>query len=344
MHRNLAANDELRSRFRREARICGALSHPNLVNALLFSEFQQGELTVPFLALEYLDGLSLRSALLARGALSVARTLHILLQVADAVGEAHQHGIVHRDLKPDNVMLVQRGDDPDFVKVLDFGVARADQGAEGQPSITTNAGAIFGSARYVAPECAAGGASSPASDVYALATLAYECLLGRAPFDGENAIQVLLQQQSQAVPPLLEQNPRQAIPSALADFIERNLAKAPEARARDARVFARELLNAAREAGADPGLSSRTRRGHAALPALSTQSEHLANPDLPALAQPSTATRPVPLALGGAARRALIVLLCFVIGAGAAIGIAKKVGAFTDQAKAIPGHLQAGTP
>jgi hypothetical protein len=111
-------------------------------------------------------------------------------------------------------------------------------------------------------------------------------------------------------------------------------------------VFARELLNAAREAGADPGLSSRTRRGHAALPALQrARDEHLANPEpLPALARPSASARPVHGAFSGAARRALIVLLCFVIGAGAAIGIAQKVGAFADKAKAIPGHPQAGTP
>src|SRR5437868_3234953 len=103
MHRDLASNEAVCSRFRREARIAGSLSHPNLVNVLLLSELDQGPEAVPFLALEYLDGLSLRSALSAQGALSVTRAVHVLLQIADAVGEAHQHGIVHRDLKPENV-------------------------------------------------------------------------------------------------------------------------------------------------------------------------------------------------------------------------------------------------
>ncbi len=341
MHQDLAANEALQSRFRREARLAGSLSHPNLVSVLSLAELEppaelgNSGIRVPFLVLEFLDGLSLRSALSAQGALSVPRTLHILLQIADAIGEAHQRGIVHRDLKPENVMLVQRGEDPDFVKVLDFGVARADVP---DPSFATHAGAIFGSARYVAPECAAGGTSTPSSDVYALATLAYECLAGKTPFDGENAIQILLKQQSQAAPPLRGAHERE-LPAELTQFIEQNLSKAPQARAADARVFAHELLAAARAAGLDPGLSSRTRRGHAVLapegpqlvPAPGVQS---VAPE--AAAQPARTRRTQP---PSTARRALFVLLCFALGAGAALGIATKLGAFSDKpAPALSGR------
>ncbi|MEO7035772.1 MAG: protein kinase, partial [Polyangiaceae bacterium] len=268
-------------------------------------------------------------------------TLHILLQIADAVGEAHQRGIVHRDLKPENVMLVQRGEDPDFVKVLDFGVARAEPA---DPSLATHAGAIFGSARYVAPECAAGGISSPASDVYALATLAYECLSGKTPFDGENAIQILLKQQSQAPPPLHARDGR-AFPAELTRFIVQNLAKAASARATDARAFAHELLAAARDAGLDPGLSSRTRRGHAAVLAPVGAPHHAPTPSTSAQPAESATPESRPARAGsrrtqppGAARRALFVLLCFALGAGAALGIANQLGASSaNKALALPG-------
>ena len=327
MHHDLAANEALQRRFRREARIAGSLTHPNLVNVLLLSDLERAGQPVPFLVLEYLDGLSLRSALLAQGALPVARTLHILLQIADAVGEAHQRGIVHRDLKPENVMLVQRGDDPDFVKVLDFGVARAESPMDNRaPTVATRAGAIFGSARYVAPECAAGGASSPMSDVYALATLAFECFSGSTPFAGDNAVQVLLKQQSQAVPSLLERaaSAGRSVPPALAQFIEQNLAKAPEARAADARVFARELLSAAGDAGLDLGLSSRTRRGHAAWAPSPTAADAKPMMNAPTPNRPLPALPAPPPASG--ARRAVIVLVCFVLGAGTALLVAMRFG------------------
>jgi serine/threonine-protein kinase len=317
MHRDLAANAGLRARFEREARIAGSLCHPNLVNVLSLAEFEHDGLRIPFLALEYLDGLSLRSALLAQGALPPARAVHVLLQIADALGEAHERGIVHRDLKPENAMLVQRGDDPDFVKVLDFGVARAD--SDQFPAIATRAGAIFGSARYVAPECAAGGASTPESDVYALATLGYECLSGSTPFDGENAIQVLLKQQSAPIPRLLERAPN--IPPALAELLEQNLSKSPQARAPNARQFARALVAAAGSTLA-PTFSSRTRLGHA---------PSIATPNAPLSSVNSSVNVPVPVPVpplkSPSLSPALIIVLCFLLGITAALGIAHQLGA-----------------
>jgi serine/threonine-protein kinase len=302
MHRELCSNEGLVGRFRREARIAGSLSHPNLVNVLSFFELEHGGERVPCLAFELLDGLSLRSALAARGVLEPTRALHIVLQLADAVGAAHRHGIVHRDLKPENLMLVERGTDRDFVKVLDFGVARADASSP-SPNVATRAGAIFGSARYVAPECASGGAATPESDVYALATIAYECLSGATPFTGESAIQVLMQQQSASVAPLT------GVPSALARFIEQNLSKAPEARARDGQAFAQGLLEATRDSALDAGLSSRTRRGHAVAPSPSaSRSPVIPTPSL----RPARSLAP------------WLVLLCFLLGGAVALLIATR--------------------
>jgi len=217
---------------------------------------------------------------------------------------------VHRDLKPENSMLVRRGDDPDFVKVLDFGVARAD--TEDYPAIATRAGAIFGSARYVAPECAAGGPSTPASDVYALATIGYECLCGSPPFDGENAIQVLLKQQSAAVPPLSDRAPN--LPLALTELLEKNLSKSPHDRARDARQFFRDLLAAA-DSTLAPNLAH-TRLGHTLT--LSNVPVPVPVPVLPSPSRPRSRSH----------SPALIILLCFFLGITAALGIAQQLGAF----------------
>ncbi|HEY4157747.1 MAG TPA: serine/threonine-protein kinase, partial [Polyangiaceae bacterium] len=250
MHRDLADNGALVSRFRREARVLGSLRHPNLVEILTLSEFDDNGARIPYMALEYLDGMSLRSALAAQGALPLARALHIVLQLADAVGEAHRLGIVHRDLKPENLMLVQRGDDSDFVKVLDFGVARVD---DAKPSIATQAGAIFGSARYVSPEGASGEQPGPAGDVYAIATILYECLAGHTPFDDPSAVQVLVKQQSATPAPLLSAPRANTVPAVVARLIDQNLCKSPGARAADARAFGRALLAAAQQAGLDAG-------------------------------------------------------------------------------------------
>ena len=128
LHRELSANPQLVARFHREAKVASRLQHPNVVHVHLAGQLPDGAL---YIVMEYLDGLSLQSALAASGGtLSLPRALHVALQLCDAVGEAHAQGIVHRDLKPENVMLVRRGQDPDYVKVLDFGIARLSWGEQ----------------------------------------------------------------------------------------------------------------------------------------------------------------------------------------------------------------------
>ncbi|HWZ90441.1 MAG TPA: hypothetical protein VNW92_16370, partial [Polyangiaceae bacterium] len=190
------------------------------------------------------------------------------------------------------------------------------------------------------PESAAGGNASAASNVYALATLYYECLTGATPFDGENAIQILLKQQTEPVPALLARGVAEDTAPALARLIERNLAKDPATRAPDARAFARELSSVTLPSNAlsELGLSSRTRRGYA----LAQLPSHVAEAE-PRAPGPAGLghSAPGPAALVqapqpalGATRRALFVLLCFVLGAGAALGIATKLGAFGDKSGA----------
>ncbi|MCA9639531.1 MAG: protein kinase, partial [Myxococcales bacterium] len=156
---------------------------------------------------------------------------------------------VHRDLKPENVMLVRRGDDHDFAKVLDFGVAKIDLGDE---SVATQAGAVFGTARYVSPEGARGDKVGPPGDVYALATMLFQTLSGTTPFDGDNPVAILVKH-ANAEPPDVRSVPRSSyVPEPIARVILQNLAKQASARAADARVFGRALVEAARQSGLAP--------------------------------------------------------------------------------------------
>jgi serine/threonine-protein kinase len=259
LHRELSGNAELVGRFHREAKIASRLSHPNLVSVLMAGSIpQKGDTRVGgemYLVMEHLDGMSLLSALAAAGtggvatALPLPRSLHIAIQICEAVGEAHAQGIVHRDIKPENVMLIRRGDDPDFVKVLDFGIARLDWADR---SMATQAGLIFGTAKYISPEGAEGKPVTPAADVYSIATVLYQCLAGQTPFDGDSPVQILVQH-SHTLPPDLRSIPRASyVPEPIAAVIMRNLSKKPEARAADARAFGKELVTAVRESGLDP--------------------------------------------------------------------------------------------
>ena len=247
LHRELSANTQLVARFHREAKVASRLLHPNVVQIHLAGQLPDGAL---YIVMEYLDGLSLQSAFAAAGgAVPLPRALHIALQICDAVGEAHAQGIVHRDLKPENVMLVHRGEDADFVKVLDFGIARLDWGDQ---SMATAAGLIFGTARYISPEGAQGEQVGPEGDVYAIATLVYQMLAGRTPFEGDQAVGLLVQQIHDAPPPLRSIPRSSYVPEAIANVLMVNLSKEKAKRAPDARTLGRSLLEAAKKAGLSP--------------------------------------------------------------------------------------------
>jgi serine/threonine-protein kinase len=243
------------ARFQREAEIASRLSHPNVVQAISAGQLPSASegaagAGAMYIVMEYLDGISLRSAFAAAGgALPLARALRIVLQLCEAVGEAHSAGVVHRDLKPENVMLMKRDPEVDVVKVLDFGIARLPGG--NTPAVT-QAGAVFGTARYVSPEGAIGSPVGPPADVYALATIFYQALAGRTPFDGDTAIDVLGKQINDAPPPLRSIDRAANVPEPLASAIMRNLAKRAEDRNPDARAFGLSILSAARASGLAP--------------------------------------------------------------------------------------------
>jgi serine/threonine protein kinase len=192
LHPEMSTTPEVVARFEREAVAAGKIAHPNVAAATDFGRLEDRSF---FLVLEYVAGVDLR-AVLRRGAVSPERAVHILRQITSAVGAAHAAGIVHRDLKPENVMLVDRDGDPDFVKVLDFGIAKIDaigmndtgstSSASGPSSAQplTKMGAVFGTPDYMSPEQALGQTIDARSDLYSIGVMFYELLTGERPFKG----------------------------------------------------------------------------------------------------------------------------------------------------------------
>jgi eukaryotic-like serine/threonine-protein kinase len=275
LHRELSANPTVVARFHREAKVASRLAHPNVVHVLLTGQLPDGAM---YIVMEYLDGLSLQSALAASGGvMPLPRALHVTLGLCDAAGEAHAQGIVHRDLKPENVMLVRRTDNHDFVKVLDFGIARLNWGDQ---SMGSAAGLIFGTARYISPEGARGEKVGPPGDVYSIATMFYQMLAGRTPFDADHAVALLVHQIHDPPPPLKSLSRASYVPDPIAAVVMRNLAKRPEDRTENARDFGRELLDAAVASGLSvqdilPGTGRGGRDSHTSVAPMSSRERTL---------------------------------------------------------------------
>ena len=235
LHPDMVGRPEVVARFEREAMAAAHIDHPNVAAATDFGRTDDGAF---FLVLEYIEGTDLRTAL-RQGPMDVARGLHIARQIAFAMVRAHELGIVHRDLKPENVMLVDRGDEGEFVKVLDFGIAKvhieslasvhADPGAAPGP-ILTRAGAVFGTPEYMAPEQALGDAVDHRADLYALGVMLFEMLSGKLPFEGSDTLSLLARQIAENAPMLRATAPDRPIPAELEALVMRLLAKQPRER------------------------------------------------------------------------------------------------------------------
>jgi serine/threonine-protein kinase len=184
----LSANQMLLRRFSAEAEAVAKLSHPNTVNVYDFGQDTDGSL---FIAMEFIEGRSLRSVVAKEGPLPPARALHIAGQVAASLVDAHAHNIVHRDFKPDNVMLQDRGRQRDIARVLDFGIAKLRDDTRGTQQAMTQAGDMLGTPQYMAPEQIKGEAIDGRTDVYALGCMLYEMLTGRMPFDASTIMAML---------------------------------------------------------------------------------------------------------------------------------------------------------
>ena len=182
LHAEMCSHEEVTKRFENEAIAAAHIEHPNVAAATDFGRLPNGSC---FLVLEYLRGRSLRDEI-AKGPIEVDRALRILRGIAAGVGAAHNKQIIHRDLKPENVMLIERGGDPDFPKVLDFGIAKIDPSApQATGKAITRVGAVFGTPEYMAPEQAVGDTVDARADLFALGVIFIEMLAGKCPFEGK---------------------------------------------------------------------------------------------------------------------------------------------------------------
>lgn len=228
LHPEFALDHMFVGRFAREAEAIGRIDHENVVSVIDFGRATQDDLE-PFyyLAMEHVAGRPLDSELERAGAMLPARAAHVLAQITAGIARAHDLDIVHRDLKPQNVMLRQRGADPDFVTILDFGLSRTIVPDANMPALT-KASDVLGTPHYMAPERWVGGDVDKRSDIYALGVIGYELLTGARPFEGSNMMELIFRHSTdtpQAPSALVP-----AVPEALDRAVLTCLEKKPENR------------------------------------------------------------------------------------------------------------------
>lgn len=259
LHEGFGGREEAVKRFLREARAASLINHPNIVDV---TDFGKGSDGTVFFVMELLVGEPLDAILTRDHRLDLLRAITICNQMAAALGAAHAKDIIHRDLKPENVMLIPREgrrelirqilDESgqhevseretrfDFVKILDFGVAKVRE-PEAERARTTQAGVVFGTPEYMAPETARVGTADARSDIYALGIMFYEMLTGRVPFTGEAPVDVMIKQVNEPVPPPRDIAPDAEITDEAEQLILKALSKDPDLRQQTMEEFHRDL-------------------------------------------------------------------------------------------------------
>lgn len=241
LREDFSSRADVVERFRREAKSASRIGHPNIVDVIDFGDTPLGS---SYFVMELLEGEDLADLLSREVRLSPSRAVSIAYQCCRALASAHEKGIVHRDLKPENVFLLERGGFPDFVKLVDFGVAKMTEldhteGAAGRK--LTRTGMIFGTPEYMSPEQANGQPLDHRVDIYALGIILFETLTGSVPFEGESFMAVLSKHAVHPVPPLREVWPGLRVSPELEAVVMRALTKQRDQRFPHMRAFADAL-------------------------------------------------------------------------------------------------------
>jgi len=235
---HLTTDETMLARFAREARATMKVESDHAVKVLDFGITPHKDY---YMVLEYLDGRTVQQELDVDGPFAPLRAIHIARQSLRALGAAHAKGLVHRDVKPDNILLMRVGDDPDYVKVLDFGVAKLLEGANANQPAITQAGMVFGTPEFMSPEQATGQPLDGRSDLYAIAATMFSMLTGCGMFKANAPIEWLTHHVRTPPPHLVDGLPALAPFTALDEFLQRCLAKSRDQRPKDADEMIRLL-------------------------------------------------------------------------------------------------------
>jgi serine/threonine-protein kinase len=247
IHPHLLSDENSALRFLTEARAASQLNHPNSVSVIDFGRTDDGQ---PYLVMEFLRGKDLARVAYEEGPLAFSRIVDVLRQTLHALGDAHDLGIIHRDLKPENVILEPLRRGGDFVKVVDFGLAKLK--ADTQSPGVTNPGIVCGTPDYMAPEQGRGDPIDGRSDLYAVGVILFQLLTGRLPFEAESPTQVVMMHLSLPVPDPRQVAPEREIPEQLVAVVNKALAKDADQRYQDAHEFSEALRVALAEAESVP--------------------------------------------------------------------------------------------
>ncbi len=234
----LLGDERTVARFQREAKAASRLNHPNSISVLDFGQAEDGSM---FIAMEYVQGKDLHQILSREWPLPESRIIRIMGQVLSALADAHSAGVIHRDLKPENIMVEQRRGEADFVKVLDFGIAKIVDGTDDEGPALTRAGFVCGTPEYMSPEQARGAKLDHRSDLYAVGVILYQLTSGLLPFDSDSAVGFATKHLTEIPMPPSKRRPDAKISAAMERLIVKSLAKNPDDRPQTAEQFRAEL-------------------------------------------------------------------------------------------------------
>lgn len=240
LRRSLLSDARTVARFQREAKAASRLNHPNAISIIDFGQDSDDSL---YIAMEYVPGRDLHQILSEEGPLPEKRLIRIVAQVLAALADAHAVGVIHRDLKPENIMVEQRRDQPDFVKVLDFGIAKLQESSGSEGQALTRAGFVCGTPEYMSPEQASGAEIDPRSDLYAVGVILYQCLTGVLPFDADSPVALATMHLSEEPQPPRVKNPDIHCSDGVERIILRALSKDPADRPQTAEQFRASLIS-----------------------------------------------------------------------------------------------------